>query len=203
MRKKQGKPPGQSNLVRIIGGKWRGRKLKFVNAPGLRPTPDRVRETLFNWLQAHIGEAKCLDLFAGSGAIGFEALSRGASNVIFVEKNRRAFAQLNENIALLNAENASLLHADAFRFLKQQGKAGSKSDAESEVFDIIFLDPPFRKGHARELLALIQKQQLLAQEGMIYLEHERDEDVNVQDFGLKDYKQTDAGQVISRLLTVA
>ena len=98
------KRSSNNNTLRIIGGEWRSRKLPFVDAPGLRPTPDRIRETLFNWLQGNIHGAKCLDMFAGSGALGFEALSRGASDVIFVEKNVACASQLKENLALLKTE---------------------------------------------------------------------------------------------------
>ncbi len=107
-----------SNTLRIIGGEWRSRKLPFVDAPGLRPTPDRIRETLFNWLQGNIHGANCIDMFAGSGALGFEALSRGAKDVIFIEKNAACVTQLNANLALLNTE-AKVIQSDALSFLNQ------------------------------------------------------------------------------------
>ena len=119
--------------VRIIAGQWRGRKLDVLDSPGLRPTPDRLRETLFNWLQQEIGAARCLDLFAGSGALGFEALSRGASEVVMVESNPALVERLNDSAESLNSEHHVIQRADAMSWLKQ-AKRG---------FDIIFLDPPF------------------------------------------------------------
>ena len=125
----------KNNLLRIIGGEWRSRKLKFADVPGLRPTPDRVRETLFNWLQWHVPGARCLDLFAGSGALGLEALSRGARDVVMVEKHPAAAQALRDNLTLLGARNARLVHDDALRYLGRVTVA----------FDLIFLDPPFRQ----------------------------------------------------------
>jgi 16S rRNA (guanine966-N2)-methyltransferase len=137
---------GASNTLRIIGGQWRGRKLRFADGEGLRPTTDRVRETLFNWLQPLISGARCLDLFSGSGALGLEALSRGAGEVVFIERNPRAVQALKENLALLQADNAEVRQGDALAWLRGEAKA----------FDVIFLDPPFRQdllGPALKLLA--------------------------------------------------
>ena len=106
--------PKQSKL-RIIGGQWRGRKLSFEEASGLRPTSDRIRETLFNWLAPHITGAQCLDLFAGTGALGLECLSRGASHVWLLEKNARVAAALDNNIKLLGADSSRLLYVDAVK----------------------------------------------------------------------------------------
>ncbi|MCW9078602.1 MAG: 16S rRNA (guanine(966)-N(2))-methyltransferase RsmD, partial [Gammaproteobacteria bacterium] len=122
-----------SNQVRIIGGRHRGRRLHFSPGRGLRPTPDRVRETLFNWLQADIRGARCLDLFAGSGALGLEALSRGAAFLCAVEQNRTAAQRLRDNITLLHEESAAeVVQGDALRVLKTPPE---------RPFDIVFLDP--------------------------------------------------------------
>jgi 16S rRNA (guanine966-N2)-methyltransferase len=124
------------NTLRIIGGRWRGRKLRFPPVEGLRPSPDRVRETLFNWLQPFIEGARCLDLFAGSGAFGLEALSRGAAEVVLVDREPRVIAQLEAHRELLGAEGLQLVRADALAYLQ----------GPPSPFDIVFLDPPFRRG---------------------------------------------------------
>lgn len=120
--------------LRIIGGQWRGRRLDVINSEGLRPTPDRVRETVFNWLQAWIAGASCLDLFAGTGALCLEALSRGASRVVMVEKSSAVARVLQQNVAQLKTDAATVINDSCQHYL--QGQA--------EVFDIVFIDPPFR-----------------------------------------------------------
>ncbi len=188
-------PPYRANLksakntLRIIGGYWRSRKLTFINAPNLRPTPDRVRETLFNWLQRSISDARCLDLFAGSGALGLEALSRGAMEVVFIEKHRAAAQQLEQNLRLLAADSG-VLQCDAKNYLQQATKA----------FDIIFLDPPFRQNWLPQILDIIFQRKLLQPNGLIYLEHEAEKNYQWQDWGLSAIKTTKAGQVRSYLL---
>jgi len=124
------------NRLRIIGGQWRGRKVSFPDVEGLRPSPDRVRETLFNWLAPVIEGARCLDLFSGSGALGLEALSRGAASAVLVERDARVVASLREQITLLGADGARLMQADALQFL----------NGTPEPFDVVFLDPPYRRG---------------------------------------------------------
>jgi 16S rRNA (guanine966-N2)-methyltransferase len=178
-----------NNTLRIIGGKWRSRKLGFISAPNLRPTPDRVRETLFNWLQRAIADARCLDLFAGSGALGLEALSRGASEVVFIEKHRAIAQQLEQNLALLKSANM-VINNDAKRYLQQASKP----------FDIIFLDPPFRKGLLPIILDRLLERQLVSSKALIYLEHEAETEYDWQDWQLTILKETKAGQVKSYLL---
>lgn len=125
-----------SNSVRIIGGEWRGRRIRFPAAPGLRPTSDRRRETLFNWLAPDLPGSRCLDLFAGSGALGFEALSRGAARAVLVEASREVAAALAANARTLAAgDRCRVVHARAERFLARA----------AEPFDIVFLDPPFAR----------------------------------------------------------
>jgi 16S rRNA (guanine966-N2)-methyltransferase len=123
----------KAGKVRIIAGDYRGRRLEVVDRPGLRPTPDRVRETLFNWLGQRLDGLACLDLFAGSGALGFEAASRGAARVVMVENDRAAFESLKASLAALGAKQVELAFTDAFQFL----------ETTREGFDVVFLDPPF------------------------------------------------------------
>ena len=135
-------------FVRIIGGEWRGRRLPVVDAPGLRPTGDRVRETLFNWLQGELDGARCADLFAGTGVLGFEAASRGAQDVVLVEKSAEVAAGLRESVEMLGAQCVRVVRADALRWLK---------DYDAAPLDVVFVDPPFDSclaAHALELLAL-------------------------------------------------
>jgi 16S rRNA (guanine966-N2)-methyltransferase len=127
------KPASPVSQVRIIGGLHRGRKLPFAELPGLRPTGDRIRETLFNWLQPVIAGARCLDLFAGSGALGMEAASRGAGEVVMVDSAGAIIHQLEKNKALLGLDQLSIVRADALQFLEQS----------PDAFDLVFLDPPF------------------------------------------------------------
>lgn len=146
--------------LRIIGGRWRGRRLNVHEAEGLRPTPDRVRETLFNWLQPYLAGASCLDLFSGTGALCLEALSRGASHVVMVEQSARVAEQLRKHVATLEAEHATVIQMDAVVFLKQS----------AQVFDIIFLDPPFRSDLVERCAKLIEEQGWLRPNGLIYIE---------------------------------
>ena len=198
-QKKKPQPPNKqnnSNTLRIIAGQWRGRKLSFATAPGLRPTPDRVREMLFNWLQGHLVDARGLDLFAGSGALGFEALSRGIAHVTLVENNRAAAANLQENIQLLKTDQAELIPIDAFQYLENLPRA----EKPHQAFDLIFLDPPYRKNLLPKLVDSIRGKKLLAPNGLLYLEHEKEEvlEISLKDFELIKEKTT--GQVVSKLL---
>lgn len=150
--------------VRIIGGEWRGRKLTVADLPGLRPTGDRARETLFNWLQADIHGARCVDLFAGTGALGFEAASRGASEVTLVERSRQAADNLRESVKMLAADHVRVVEGDGLGWLRDQ-EAGS--------FDIVFIDPPFESEFAPEALDSLAAGELLAPGGLVYLESHR------------------------------
>lgn len=144
--------------LRIIGGQFRSRRLKFAAVDGLRPTLDRVRETLFNWLQYEVEGARVLDAFSGSGALGFEALSRGAKEVIFLEKHPKAALQIRENLASLNAKNAQLWAGDALAWLQQN----------PQPFDLVFLDPPFGKNLLQPSIDSLQ----LLPGAWVYVEHE-------------------------------
>lgn len=156
---------GGQNRLRIIGGQWRGRKVSFPDVEGLRPSPDRVRETLFNWLQPVIEGARCLDLFSGSGALGLEALSRGAAHTVLVDRDPRAVASLREHMVLLHAKDAQLVQADALGFLSRT----------PEPFDVVFLDPPYRSGLLAPCCARLA-QGWLAPGARIYLEAEAELD---------------------------
>ena len=146
--------------MRIIGGQWRSRRLPVAAQPGLRPTPDRVRETLFNWLAQPVIGARCLDLFAGSGALGFEALSRGAGTTIMVEQNPTLAQRLRANKAALAAERAEIVCADALAWLS----------GRHEPFDIVFLDPPFHSDYAAQCCALLLDNAALAPGAYVYTE---------------------------------
>lgn len=146
------------NRVRIIGGAWRSRLITFPPAAGLRPTPDRVRETLFNWLGQDLTGKSCLDLYAGSGALGFEALSRGAEKVVMVERDRKAVEALRDNAARLGASNLEVVATDALQFLR----------SDRRVFDVVFLDPPYGSGVLPGILQDLGAH--LAPEGRVYAE---------------------------------
>jgi 16S rRNA (guanine966-N2)-methyltransferase len=146
--------------VRIISGRWRRRFLPVPEVEGLRPTPDRVRETLFNWLSGCIEGARCLDLYAGSGALGFEAASRGAARVVLVEKNARAVDSMREQAAALGAGQIEVVHADVRHWLR----------GEATRYDIVFLDPPFGSDDLGEVCGLLEQQAWLAPGALVYLE---------------------------------
>ena len=184
---------GSSNLVRIIGGVHRGRRLHFSPAQGLRPTADRVRETLFNWLQAIVPNARCLDLFAGSGALGFEAVSRGAASVTMVESQHKVTQLLVKNIRLLDmTDKVELISADSLKWLRRE-------DAVS-AFDIVFLDPPFNKGLLEPAIELLETKGWLADRAFIYLEQEVSEEKPLLPRNWRELKCKKAGQVSYRLI---
>ena len=150
--------PPAKNRVRIIGGEWRSRIIEFPPRPDLRPTPDRVRETLFNWLGQELTGKNCLDLFAGSGALGFEAASRGAERVVMVERDAIAWRALQANVALLAAQSVVLRRADALEFLR----------ADPGCYDVVFLDPPFRADCLLQVLPVLIPR--LAPGALVYVE---------------------------------
>ncbi|MGH8318611.1 MAG: 16S rRNA (guanine(966)-N(2))-methyltransferase RsmD [Steroidobacteraceae bacterium] len=147
--------------LRIIGGVWRGRRLRFPPSPELRPTPDRVRETLFNWLAARVPGARCLDLFAGSGVLGLEALSRGAAHVTFVERDPIAAREITARLAEWGARPARVEHTDARTFLERKPAA---------QFDIVFLDPPFASTLLEEAAARLEQGGWLSDGALVYVE---------------------------------
>ncbi|MCW9023577.1 MAG: 16S rRNA (guanine(966)-N(2))-methyltransferase RsmD [Gammaproteobacteria bacterium] len=179
------RPANKRNSLRIIGGEWRGRKLEFADAEGLRPTPDRVRETLFNWLMPIIQGATCLDLFAGSGALGMEALSRGAAHVIMLDNQAAAISGLRNNLSLLAAEDhATLLNIEAQRYLEQS----------PQPVDIVFLDPPYHRDLLAPCMEKLQAGWLKAG-AYIYFEANRDEAIPELPANWTLLKEKTAGQV--------
>ena len=170
--------------IRIIGGLYRGKKLNFPSIEGLRPTPDRVRETVFNWLMHDIRDAQCLDAFAGSGALGFEAYSRGAAFVTFLETDPTAYANLLKESATFDSEKLKVQKIDARVFLKQ-----SKAQ-----FNIIFLDPPFAKDYIPECLEILSQSSVLQNGGLLYLESPAE--ITTDPRVWKQIKLKSAGQVV-------
>ncbi|HEX7762206.1 MAG TPA: 16S rRNA (guanine(966)-N(2))-methyltransferase RsmD [Cellvibrio sp.] len=160
-----GHKPKGSNQLRIIGGQWRGRKLSFPDVDGLRPTGDRIRETLFNWIAPDIHGANCLDLFAGSGALGLEALSRGAASSLLIERDGRAAAQLKSNLDLLKADGGKVLQMDALDYLQR-----SATELPNAMFDVVFIDPPFQLNLWQVVIDQLEQRQLLREGAAIYIE---------------------------------
>ena len=158
--------------IRIIGGKWKGKKIYFDLNDDLRPTPDRAKETLFNWLGQDLKKMYCLDLFSGTGALGFESFSRGAEKVTFVERNKE-YLQKNKNVYLEMSEKADcdFFCAECLEWI-QNNNSGTK-------YDLIFIDPPFNKNLIHDLLAAILEKELLSKNGQIYFEFEKKLDLEI------------------------
>ena len=152
---------GYKNEFRIIAGKWRRRRIRFPGIPGIRPSPDRVRETLFNWLMPQITGASCLDLFAGSGALGLEALSRDAARVLFIEKERQSADALRGHLQALQAANAEVLQSDALAFLRTPPR---------DAFNIAFMDPPFDSPLLAQAADLLSRPGWLTPKALVYME---------------------------------
>ncbi|MGI5308403.1 16S rRNA (guanine(966)-N(2))-methyltransferase RsmD [Rheinheimera sp. WS51] len=181
------KAPGD---VRVISGKWRGRKLPVFNAEGLRPTPDRVKETLFNWLMQHIDGALVLDCFSGSGSLAIEALSRHAHFASLIERDRKLASHLSQNLQRLNCTNAEVINQDCLNVL---AKTASKQ------YDIVFIDPPFHKDLAMVCCQALENNAWLNQGSFIYLEVEKELDVSLVPSNWLLIKQQQAGQLAYRL----
>ena len=162
IKKNKSRSPEISSL-RIIGGRWRSRKISFAEAPGLRPTGERIRETLFNWLQFDIADKTILDPFAGSGALSLEAISRGAKKACLIEKNRKVFKSLESNFKLLDSLQYQLNNSDSIIFLDKQN---------NNPFDLVFLDPPFNQNLIPMTLKLLSQKNYLHNESQIYIESE-------------------------------
>ncbi|ABR73821.1 16S rRNA (guanine(966)-N(2))-methyltransferase RsmD [Actinobacillus succinogenes] len=181
--------------VRIIAGRWRGRKLPVLNAQGLRPTGDRIKETLFNWLMPYIAGANCLDAFAGSGSLGFEALSRQAKSVTFLELDKTVARQLSKNLQTLNCDKtqASVYNQNSLEFLKQV--------QNRPHFDVVFLDPPFNFGLAEQAIRLLAENNWLRPDALIYVETEREKQPDVPENWML-LKEKTSGQVSYRLYRI-
>ena len=155
-------PANGMQKLRIIGGQWRSRQISFAAAPGLRPTGDRIRETLFNWLAPYVPGAQCLDLFAGSGALGLEAISRGAASCTALELHRATVTQLQDNKLQLGADHLSIVEADAMQYLQH--------NSNQQAYDIVFVDPPLDGEQQNSACALLERNNWLAEGAMIYCE---------------------------------
>lgn len=192
MKKQQKISPKNASFggdVRIIAGVWRGRKLPVLNADGLRPTGDRLKETLFNWLMGEMPETKVLDCFAGSGSLGLEALSRGASSAVFIEKNPQASKQLEKNLQSLKTHKGKVILGDSLNFL---------ANPNGQTFDLIFVDPPFHFGLAQKTVDLLEKNQWLSDRALIYVETEKDAILKTPSHW-QSLKEKTVGQVCCRL----
>ena len=178
--------------LRVIGGQWRGRKLQFPDRPGLRPTGDRIRETLFNWLGPHLHNARCLDLFAGSGALGIEALSRGAAHCDFVDADREAITAVDHHLNTLDATVCSTVRCDIAAHYLQQTHG---------TWDIVFVDPPFDARLGESTLTLLADSARLAEASRVYFETSRSQPEPVPE-GLYDVlREKNTGDVCYRLLS--
>lgn len=181
--------PQATNQLRIIGGQWRGRKLAFASADGLRPTGDRLRETLFNWLMTDLPGSRCLDLFSGSGALALEALSRGATFATLIELNPQACRQIEENLTMLGCHNAELIQGDANNWLQTPNL---------QPYNIVFLDPPFERHLWQQMIERLNHENLIADDGCIYIESPRNLILSVPE-QWQLHKEKCAGDVCARL----
>lgn len=179
--------------MRIIAGQWRGRLLQVASVEGLRPTPNRVRETLFNWLLNTIENSVCLDAFAGSGALGFEALSRSARRVDFIDNSPTAIKTLNENAKRLNCQGANIIHSNTLIQLEKKA---------TQPYDIIFLDPPFHKNLITPCYNLLNKNNYLKETSLVYIETAIDESAQKLPSNWQVKKQKKHGSVLSSLYLI-
>ena len=193
MNRKARAPGASSGQLRIIGGRWRGRKFRFPAVDGLRPTTDRIRETLFNWLAPDLHQARAADLYSGSGALGLEALSRGAAHCDFVDADARVIKALGGHRETLQIESSATLHQlTAEQFLL----------ATSTPWNIVFVDPPFGQGMAVACCQMLEAQQLLADDSLVYLETARDERIDGLPNRWQLHRDKSAGGVAYRLFRV-
>ena len=186
MARKRSNLPSTGGELNIIGGDWRSRKLRFPDAGGVRPTPARTRETLFNWLANEVAGSDCLDLFSGSGALGLEALSRGAASATLVEQNRALADALRNNLALLKSPDGHVICQSVDQFLARPAP---------RAFDLVFIDPPFRQGWLERLLPLLVKNGWVATGGCVYAEYESERASPVAPHGWQLHREKMAGQV--------
>jgi 16S rRNA (guanine966-N2)-methyltransferase len=191
MRKKSASQRTNNNgFIRIISGQFRSRKLPVNDLEGLRPTTDRVKETVFNWLMQDTRGANVLDCFAGSGGLGFECLSRFAAHATFIELNNKAAEQLKNNANTLKLSNTNIINTNAIEHLTIEN--------QDDKFNLVFVDPPFRKGLAEPSCHLLEQNDWLADEALIYVEVEKECTFNAPD-NWQVLKEKQAGQVLCRL----
>ena len=189
-------PKQTATQLRIIGGMWRGRKLAFVDRPRLRPTGDRVRETLFNWLAPAIADARCLDLFAGSGALGLEALSRGAASCDFVDADEQVLVSIRNNLSALNVDSAPEDSTTALSTAAEYLASGH------EAWDIVFVDPPFDCGFGEPALNQLATSASLHGDSFVYFETRRSAPETIPKALYSVHREKTAGDVLYRLLTL-
>ncbi len=192
MARRKHSDKSQTGRLRIVAGNWRSRLLDIASVDGLRPTSERIRETLFNWLTPMIEGSRCLDLFAGTGALGLEALSRGAATTVFVEASPVAARQLEKNVRQLGATGAIVCRQKAADFLR----------ANEQAFDIIFIDPPFAADLHEETCRLLAQNKALAPGALVYIEQDRDRPAVELPPGWQVLKDKTAGNVRFRLARV-
>ena len=178
--------------IRIIGGRYRGRKISVVHQE-IRPTSDRVRETLFNWLNPKLANKSCLDLFAGTGILGIEALSRGARKVVFVDHQQDIVSEIKNQVTTLQLKNASVIFSASLSYLE--------NSKHLDPFDIMFLDPPFGVYSLEKLLERIDKTKLLNAQGMVYYESNQSLENSIISNSWDNYRESNAGNVYYGLLT--
>ncbi|MCO6524058.1 MAG: 16S rRNA (guanine(966)-N(2))-methyltransferase RsmD [Candidatus Schmidhempelia sp.] len=176
--------------IRIISGQWRGRKLPVLNLTGLRPTTDRVKETVFNWLAPYLYDSYCLDCYAGSGSLAFEAISRGAKHATLLEKDKAAVNQLLANKQKLNSQALDIIHNDTLLWLANLSK---------QSFDIVFIDPPFGRQLVNQTINLLEQSKCLANTAWIYIETEVSHSEPHVPLYWQLHRQKQAGQVCYRL----
>lgn len=186
---------GGQRTLRIIGGRWRSRQFRFLDLDGLRPTPDRVRETLFNWLQMDIAGSRVLDLFAGSGALSFEALSRAAAKATLIERDRQQVKSLRAIREQLQAEQADIIEADSLRWL-------ATAAAPQQPYDIILVDPPFHQDLVASVLAALVAKGWLMRAAWVYIETELAPEAIAAPDGMVLHRQTRAGMVHALLYRI-
>tara|TARA_B100001094_G_C18163132_1_gene790515 strand:+ start:380 stop:973 length:594 start_codon:yes stop_codon:yes gene_type:complete len=185
MQKKKMRASSKPGFVRVISGQWKGRKLPILASEGLRPTTDRVKETLFNWLMSDINQARVLDVCSGSGSLAFEALSRYASYALLCEKQAAVAAQLRHNLDKLGCTQAEVVCEDALDFLARSC---------DQPFDVVFLDPPFRKNLVQPCLQLLEEKGWIADGTLIYVEQEKEAEALTESLKWKLIKTKTAGQ---------
>ena len=183
--KTQNQTTRPGGLIRIIGGDWRGRKLPVLHQDGLRPTSDRVRETLFNWLQFELVGRRCLDVFAGSGALGFEAKSRGAGELLMLEKSPQVARQLSQNCQLLNDRSIKVEATDSLKYLAHKPE---------HEFDLVFIDPPFHQNLVQPTLNLLFENAWVSHQAWLYIEQEKSLDWPSLPSGWQIYREKTTNQ---------
>lgn len=182
--------PQPKGEIRIIAGRWRGRKLPVLSSQGLRPTTDRIKETLFNWLAPYLQASRCLDCYSGSGSLGFEAVSRGAAEALLLEKDRAAAQQLIANKNKLADQQITIIQTDSLLWL---------ANPSSQPFDLVFIDPPFGQGLVPQTIERLDQYDWLAPSAWIYIETEQDHPELSVPTDWQLHRQKQVGQVYCRL----